>query len=516
MTYAINSESIKEIANATRELTGATEQMTPTEIAERLRSFVSEGSVDLSDHTDAKGNWIRPEEYPSLDSVDLSDFEGLYLTYDLRKMDEYSWIGIQADTKEGYLVERGHMEIGVFVTDEQHEVSAGDSFRQTLDADNGEIQLWRVSGTGLSSVWFKSSSENGYGLATYLQPCVERTGRLPNVTDIAKAGGASYKDCGWTNAWLERDKVQLGGKLTSLANSYRECYSLQELDVSGWETSDWKITDLKSMFWNCIQIKKLDLNSWDTSNWAVTSTNSMFGRAISLRDLLIDQWDTSNWVVTSIAGMFRSTSIANLKLGWNTSNWKIESLGNLFSNCYSLKSVDLNSWDTSGWTVTAMESMFANCYVLKQTGIDQWDTSNWAVNTLSNAFQNNCSRRSIDFSSWDTSKWNITKAEGWCSENVGLQSVKGTDKISFSLTDGAVFAPFKESPSLKEFDGLNINSSFSLSGNPALTKESLVKTIQVLRTVKSTAKLQLHSSSLMKLTDAEIAAATEKGWTVTA
>ena len=40
-------------------------------------------------------SWVRPQEYPDLDSIQMDqDFEGWYLTYDLRKTPDYGWIGI--------------------------------------------------------------------------------------------------------------------------------------------------------------------------------------------------------------------------------------------------------------------------------------------------------------------------------------------------------------------------------------------------------------------------------------
>ena len=92
-----------------------------------------------------------------------NDFDGVYLTYDLRKTPGYSFIGLYGtlnDTSKQVHIERGHLNNNnEFVVDESHEVTSGTIYRSPLDTANGEIQLWRVWSDGeLRLVKFRSSS----------------------------------------------------------------------------------------------------------------------------------------------------------------------------------------------------------------------------------------------------------------------------------------------------------------------------------------------------------------------
>ena len=59
-----------------------------------------------------------------------------------------------------------------------------------------------------------------------------------------------------------------------------------------------------------------------------------------------------------------------------------------------------------------------------------------------------------------------------------------------------------------------IGKNFDISDSPKLTHESLMSIIDHLKDTKSTLTLTIGSENLAKLTDAEKAIATEKGWTL--
>lgn len=74
---------------------------------------------------------------------------------------------------------------------------------------------------------------------------------------------------------------------------------------------------------------------------------------------------------------------------------------------------------------------------------------------------------------------------------------------------------FKNCPLLENisFDGV-IASAINLSWSPLLTHDSLMSVINHLATVSTTKTLTIGTTNLAKLTDAEKAIATQKGWTL--
>ena len=145
--------------------------------------------------------------------------------------------------------------------------------------------------------------------------------------------------------------------VTNTSSMFKNCSSLQSLDVSNWNTSN--VTNMNSMFKNCSSLQSVgDLSNWDTSK--VTNMYGVFSGCSSLQTLDVSNWDTSN--VTSMSDMFSNcSSLQSLDLSdWDTSN--VTNMGLMFYNCDLLQSLDLSNWDTS--KVTAMSSMLNYCIKL--------------------------------------------------------------------------------------------------------------------------------------------------------
>ena len=422
----------------------------------------------------ANETYVRPEEYPDLDSITIPDtFEGLYLTYDLRLTPGYGWIGLFVQTRTAgakYYVERGHLASGEFVTDYSAEMTSENSsdatsgryFRQALDENNGNVQLWRIrTDDRIGAIRFCSNSavaeENVH---IRLQPCVERVGRLGYVWEVVSNGvGASNATVNnngtWSTYWLRRDKVTFPSTsvVNRLSNAYANSYSLQEVDMSGWDTTNWAVTTLATMFYQCYKITNIDMSNldttnwavttlqgvfqgcqklktlklgWDTSNWAVTTTQGMFSDCQSLTDVDLD-WNTESWAVTTIQQMFYNCyGLKNLKLNWDTSNWAVTNIAQMFSGCWGLISVDFSSWDTSGWRVTTMSQMFYQNRCLKELDLC-WDTDDWVVTDMSGTFNGCTALAALDTSSWDTSGWAVTTLDSCFQQLKTLKVLDLTD-----------------------------------------------------------------------------------------
>lgn len=184
----------------------------------------------------------------------------------------------------------------------------------------------------------------------------------------------------------------------------------------------------------------------------------------------------------------------------------VTSLRNCWNSCTSLQQLDFTGWDTGG--VTTMLSCFAGCASLKRLDLTGWDTGN--VTTLQNCF-NACTKlQYLDLSGWDvTTVTNI----GYCFADCrSLQYLKltGWNPLSVTSTGSA----FYNCVSLSSFLPCPMHIAFSLSSSGLLSHDSLVALLQALPETTTAKTVTLGAVNTAKLTEAEIAIATGKGWTV--
>ena len=319
----------KDICDAVREKTKTEALMLPPEVAAKIRSI---------NPTPTPGEWVRPDGWPDLDSIDLTGFDGVYLTYDLSKTEGYGWIGLYATTADrtSWTVERGHLEDGQFVAERTEQVANGGYFREPLDDTYGTIQLWRVSASGhITELKFVPlTATNASNMNNNLQPCVERVGRLPYVVNFSSAFGVAQTSRCCGTMWMQHDKLLDASSVTLLSAAWQNCYSLQSLDLSGWDVSG--VTNLRDAWNSCCSLQSLDLSGWDTGS--ATNVASAWAYCYNLQSLNLSGWDVSG--------------VTNLSSAWNS--------------CCSLQSLDLSGWDTG--SVTGLQDAWKNCYSL----VDYW------------------------------------------------------------------------------------------------------------------------------------------------
>ena len=319
----------KDICDAVREKTHTDALMLPSEVAAKIRSI---------NPTPTPGEWVRPDGWPDLDSIDLTGFDGVYLTYDLSKTEGYGWIGLYATTagRTSWTVERGHLEDGQFVAERTEQVANGGYFREPLDDTYGTIQLWRVSASGhITELKFVPlTATNASNMNNNLQPCVERVGRLPYVVNFSSAFGVAQTSRCCGTMWMQHDKLLDASSVTLLSAAWQNCYSLQSLDLSGWDVSG--VTNLRDAWNSCCSLQSLDLSGWDTGS--ATNVASAWAYCYNLQSLNLSGWDVSG--------------VTNLSSAWNS--------------CCSLQSLDLSGWDTG--SVTGLQDAWKNCYSL----VDYW------------------------------------------------------------------------------------------------------------------------------------------------
>ena len=445
--------------------------------------------VSTDGHVDGQGHWIRPQEYPNLDALYDSIGNGescVYLTYDLRKTAGYGWIGIfvlsSVDTN---YVERGHIENGVFVADSSIQLVSGNYFRQSLDSQYGDIQIWRVISTGNMTRCAFATNSNTSAECMYptMQPCVERVGKLPYVTNVASGHDTTYNSTSFGTVWLERDRLYISShsSVTSLGSTYSYCRNLIEtncgewdtsnwnvnnlsymffmcesivnLDLSGWDTSGWHVTSFAQTWYNCFSLRQLKV-SWNTSNWAVTNFTQPWFFCLSLQELDLSDWDTSSWAVASLESAWQGNySLKKLDVStWDTSNWVVATLKNTWNSCYALVELDLNNWDTSNWTVNSLYQTWYNCYSLRCLHIEDLDTSNWKVTTMQQTWYYCFSLEALRLNEWDTSEWAVTTLQQtWClCPALTTLEISNWDTSSWKVT--SLYSPWGSCMSLQELD----------------------------------------------------------------
>ena len=520
-TYRINDTTLTGIADAVRNLRHEKSQLTPAQIEAKIRTSRLGVPIVVSNHINqTTGQWERPADWPDIDALAaqiVGDVDCLYLTYDLRKTVGYGWIGVYAKTADdtAWTADRGHVTNGAFVPDETFSTASNAYLSRELDPVNGDVQLWRITSAGhITQIGFTSTGVSGKAFQNNMQPCVQRSGKLPWCDTWAGSIGTSVSvHCGGT-MWLEKDAM-IPGKLavvTSLANCWNSCYSLQSIDLSGWDTSGWAVTTLNACWYGCYSLQSLDLSDLDTSGWAVETLASCWAYCCSLQSLDLSGWNTSGWVVTTLANCWAYCySLQSLDLsGWNTSGWAVTTLAGCWLSCFSLQSLDLSGWNTSEWVVATISGSWYNCYSLQSINLSGWDTSEWVVTTLANCWYGCYSLQSLDISRWDVSEWILTTMANCWSSCYSLRSIKTPASLGLT-SDATISTP--NLANLEEFTGFSVSANCSYNGALKLTIESLVSIINRLPIISSTKTITLGINKV-KLTNEQIAVATQKGWTV--
>lgn len=154
---------------------------------------------------------------------------------------------------------------------------------------------------------------------------------------------------------------------TSLESFFRDCVSLESVDVSHFNTS--KVETFYNMFSHCDKIVTADISSFDFSS--AENISGMFEYCYALEEIDFGSSTTPNLISTY----------------------------QLFYHCESLKRVDISNLDTSD--VLDMSAMFSYCRSLESIDLSNFVTTR--VNDMSNMFYHCESMTNLDLSSFDTS-----------------------------------------------------------------------------------------------------------------
>ena len=319
--------------------------------------------------------------------------------------------------------------------------------------------------------------------------------------------------------------------VTSMNSMFRTCYSLNSL-ILGNNFNTSKVTDMSYMFNTCPSLLNLNLGEkFDTSE--VTTMEAMFLSCLSLRTLNLKNKFFTN-KVTTMNSMFRSCGAFQIELGNNFNTSNVTDMYYMFNQCGNLLYLDLkDKFDTS--KVTNMAGMFQSCINLQFINLgNNFDTSK--VTNMASMFQTDYSLQEIDLKN----KFDTSSATSIANIFTGCISLRSLDLgPHFSFSSQTTVGNFLQTTAnLQYLNGRNIvsntnvfigSSSSILTEyvNPiiqavhqsystcyALTRQSILNIINSLPQVSSTKTLTLGTLNKTKLSDAEIAVATQKGWTV--
>lgn len=258
------------------------------------------------------------------------------------------------------------------------------TFLDTLDGMPEDA--WDVSADGNGSVmaWMENGCDlyiAGEGGVTANPDSRFMFQRYEEVVSI------EFNDCFYT------DLVE------NLAGFFYECFKLETLDLSFWNTAS--VKKMHAAFQGCVSLREIDLSSFDTSG--VTNMSDLFARCRSLTTIDLSNFETGN--VEDFGGMFTNCeNLTQLDIShFDTSN--ADDIAGLFSGCESLTELDLSNFDTSN--VTDMAALFNGCEKLEKLDISSFETAK--VTRFTNMFRYCAALKELDLSHFKFDSATITK-----------------------------------------------------------------------------------------------------------
>ena len=234
-----------DICAAIHEKDGKTDGIMARDFPARIRAIPAGGTEPTGP------GWHRPSNWPDYSKISLDGFEGMYFTYDTSRAasdpTEFCAFTVTTQGSAPYLVERGQIVGGAFVAEESSSVGSGTKFAEWLAQTESGYVVYRVtSDAPITNIQMSPSDKYDEGERTsYTQFCVERYGRIPNVTRFLN----------WRLSYVVSDTIIDCKKLTDLAGCWQNCYNLVSLDLSGWDTS--AVTNLNNCWYGCTSLMQL-------------------------------------------------------------------------------------------------------------------------------------------------------------------------------------------------------------------------------------------------------------------
>lgn len=391
-----------------------------------------------------------------------------------------------------------------------------------------------------NSATYCLESDNIIDMAKYYQgttTTITMNGAYENAFNLQR-----WRCTGWD---LAKNKV------TTFATMFNNCWCLSDvpnpLNLDGWVRS--YTTTVASMFSNCRSINtNITVNNWDLTN--VTTMASTFSNCMSVKTLIGTETWNSAPKCTTVASLFsgcrsitNSLDVSNCYFGNGTAN--LTTTSNMFNDCCAVPSINISNINLSKCTtITYMFNATYNCkniiinnitpisstctitsYFCGSSGVielilDGWDFSGTTTSFLPFGFQYSMGLQKLVFKNCTApSNVSINDATNGCcycryAFNIEYLDVSFLDMSVFSNTKTHTDS-FRDLYNLVDFyPPQNISKSFSLANNLQLSHDSLIRVINNLKTVSTTQTLTIGAYNISKLSAAEQAVATGKGWTL--
>ena len=204
-------------------------------------------------------------------------------------------------------------------------------------------------------------------------------------------------------------------KVYDMSYMFFGCNSLTSLNLTNFNT--FYVEDMRFMFYKCFSLKYVDISTFDTT--IVTNMKMMFYQCNLLKSLDLSNFILYEVVMDNFLEFCSSLEYVKFSNDYENSAYGfamfsecyslksidlyefsfIGDIGFLFCECYLLQSLDLSLIDTT--SVNSMYNLFEKCYSLKFLNLSYLETYN--VNYMQSMFSDCRSLTSIDLSNLDTS-----------------------------------------------------------------------------------------------------------------
>lgn len=478
-------ENIQNIADAIRTKNQKTDTYKVDEMADAILEIPS-----------GKGTWewTRPAGWPDLDALEAATKEdhecyylGTWVFDDIAAEDNI--ISFHSYIEEVVHIEIGYMDDAVFVSLYENNYN---TYNRSVPINVNDVigeedrrLIYAVRVTPYNLPWKKciylGCTVGTYETTRQANRVGEVIAKLPNI----KMSSGSYSICGNST---ERLKL-IGAELIN-STLYHSAYSgLQQIEFV--DCNFGNITTYNpgsssyGSFGKCDRVKRIVSNT-PIVTAAVTSTAYMFKDCRSLLSLDCTGWDFSN--VTAANTMFSACNALQEVKGLQFSN-KLTTLANAFTNCVSLKELDLSTSDLSG--LTTLSKAFSYSTNLKKLVFPS--TLGASLTSMANMIEyNSCSLKTLDLSIIDGSHITSSGFTAFIQNSYGLNYLNIPSNMS-QVT------------------------SISVSSTASLTLQSILDIMNTLvdhsgESSGTVYRLTLGSHYLAKLTDEQKFIATGKGW----
>lgn len=466
----------------------------------------------VSPYADADGKFVKPEEWDDIESIPVAEDEQvLYLLYD--NTIYFSWCSITVTCNTGSSIcDYGRVVNGQFQVLATETKASKQNYQKCFttdfpDEDYIVLRIRPASTNNLTVIGKVNWTYNGRALDHMYQPILMRYGSLPKATSIS------------LNTYtLISDNILNFQSITSLANYCQTCYQLVRHRHTNWNTDN--VTTAQNMLQDCWALSDMDtdFSGWFTTG-KITALQAMFRSLRCISELNVTGWNTTN--VTAITDLFFESR--NLKRIIGVEGWylpKCVSSGSTprpFNDCRMLEQdngkLDLSNWHFGEQTTSnqAYVGWFQNTAKLREIDISTFNLSN--CTTMSAMFDSVMSLKKIHLPE------NIGSGEKLTNYGNIFNNCHYIEEIDFSTLNASKitssYEPFPKCYNLKKFyPPALLNANITLSTNNMLSHDSLVAVLNSLATLTSAKTLTIGKINLSKLSDDEIAIATNKGWTL--